>query len=117
MKYTQSIEFIKPIGWQWWTALAMVNIADIVSTHEGLKYSCVSELNPLLSDNPSLERLILHKILTIYLIYHTYPELRNYTVQQQYIKPMFWLLNVIVYNNLDVIQKVKDNPETCQKTK
>ena len=117
MKYTQSIEFIKPIDWQLWTALAVVNVADIVSTHEGLKYSCVSEVNPLLPDDPSLERLILHKISTIYLIYHTYPERKNYTVQQQYIKTMFWLLNVVVYNNLDVIQQAKDNPEICQKTK
>ena len=117
MKYTQSIEFTKPIDWQWWAAFAMINVADIASTYEGLKYSCVSEINPLLPDTPSLERLIFHKVSTSYLLYRMYPEWRNYTVQQGDIETMFWLLNVVVYNNLDVIQQAKDNPETCQKIK
>jgi len=117
LKYTQSIEFIKPIDWQWWTAFAMINVADIASTYEGLKYSCVSEVNPLLTKKPSLERLILHKISTIYLLYHEYPEWANYTVRQQDIETMFWLLNFVVYNNHDVVQYAKDNPEICQKTK
>tara|TARA_B100001093_G_scaffold260992_1_gene249403 strand:+ start:6852 stop:7139 length:288 start_codon:yes stop_codon:yes gene_type:complete len=95
----------------------MINVADIASTYEGLKYSCVSEVNPLLTKKPSLERLILHKISTIYLLYHEYPEWANYTVRQQDIETMFWLLNFVVYNNHDVVQYAKDNPEICQKTK
>ena len=117
MKYTQSIEFVKPIDLQWWTAFAVVNVADVVSTYEGLKYSCVSEVNPLLPNNPSLERLILHKISTIYLLYHAYPEWTNYTVRQQDIETMFWLLNVVVYNNHDVIQQAKEHPHICGKKK
>lgn len=39
----------------------LIHAADIKSTVEGLKYSCIRESNPLLPDVPHLDRLILHK--------------------------------------------------------
>ena len=38
-----------------------LNVLDVYTTHEGLKNPNVSEINPLLGKDPSLERIILHK--------------------------------------------------------
>ncbi len=38
-----------------------LQILDVLTTHEGMKYSCVKEINPLLPERPSLGRIIGHK--------------------------------------------------------
>lgn len=40
-----------------------LNVLDVYTTYEGLKNTNVSEVNPLLGKDPSLERLILHKVV------------------------------------------------------
>ena len=38
-----------------------INALDVYTSYEGLKNPNISEINPLLGKDPSLERLILHK--------------------------------------------------------
>ena len=39
-----------------------INALDVYTTYEGLKNPNISEINPLLGKDPSLEKLILHKV-------------------------------------------------------
>ena len=45
------------------------NAADIYTTHRAISGGYARELNPLLPDFPSLERLIIHKLLVNYMLY------------------------------------------------
>ena len=40
-----------------------LNALDVYTSYEGLKNPNISEVNPLLGKDPSLERLILHKVV------------------------------------------------------
>ena len=108
--FTQS-EFLQPADWWWWTALTLVNIGDVVSTNKATKYECVYEANPLLPKRPSLERLVAHKAVTLYPIYH--PEYNKYVVTNRDLKIATGFLAFVVYHNYKVIDKVKKYPEEC----
>ena len=108
--FTQS-DFIKPADWWWWTALTLVNIGDVVSTNKAMKYECVYEANPLLPKRPSLERLIAHKMVTLYPIYH--PDYNKYVVSDRDLKIATGFLAFVVYHNYKVIDKVKKYPKRC----
>ena len=45
----------------YWITFTALQILDVHSTHQGLKYDCVYEGNPLVGKKPHLDRLILHK--------------------------------------------------------
>ena len=106
-------EFLKPADWYWWTALTLVNIADVHSTYEALKYECVYEANPLLPKRPSLERLVLHKAVTLYPIYH--PDYNKYTVTNNELKWATAFLGLVAYHNYQTIDKIKKYPDRCPK--
>jgi len=40
-----------------------LEVLDVYSTHRGLKYNCVREINPILGNNPSLARMLTHKTI------------------------------------------------------
>ena len=40
-----------------------LQVADVYSTVEGLKYDCIVEANPLLPKVPHLDRLVIHKAI------------------------------------------------------
>ena len=42
-----------------------LNVLDVYTTHRGLKNEGVNERNPLLPKKPTLEELILHKIIVV----------------------------------------------------
>ena len=89
-------------------------MADVHSSYEAIKYECVYEANPLLPKKPSLQRLIGHKVVTLYPIYH--PDLNKYTVTNQDIKWATGFLALVVYHNYKLIDKVKKYPDLCPKT-
>ena len=47
-KYNLDLEFIEPADKRLWAIFTVLNVADIYTTHRGLKYTCVEEANPLL---------------------------------------------------------------------
>ena len=85
------------------------------STYEAVKYECVYEANPLLPKRPSLERLVVHKVITLYPIYH--PEYNQYTVTNKDLKWATGFLAFVVYHNYKLLDKVKKYPELCPKVK
>ena len=65
--YEEENKIFKDLVWyeeaspgQWYTFYALQAI-DVYSTHRGLKYNCVTELNPLLGEHPSILRMVSHK--------------------------------------------------------
>lgn len=78
-----------------------------------MKYECIYEANPLLPKRPSLERLIIHKAVTLYPIYH--PDWNKYIVTTEDLKWATGFLTLVVIHNYRVIDKVKKYPERCPK--
>ena len=104
-------EFLQPADWYWWVGLTLVNIADIDSTHKAMEYSCVYEANPLLPKRPSLERLVVHKAITLYPIYH--PDYNKYTVTNKDLKWATAFVGLVAYHNYKTIKKVQKYPDLC----
>jgi len=92
-----------------------MQIADVWSTHQGLKHSCVIEKNPILvsvtDEKPNGYELVTYKGIFVFPIYWI-----------NYHRPLTaWELmpaNIIstypVWNNLQVLDRVRDNPN-CPK--
>jgi len=81
-----------------------------------MKYECVRELNPLLSDKPELGDIIGLKVATLSWIS---PALAmNTTLTEEERQTVFMpgnaLMIAVVMNNLEVLQDVKNN-EKCKK--
>ena len=53
----------------YWITFTALQILDVHSTHQGLKYDCVYEGNPLVGKRPHLDRLILHKVVFLSPLY------------------------------------------------
>lgn len=112
-KYNLDLEFIEPADKSLWAIFTILNIADIYTTHRGLKYSCVEEANPLLGKRPSLARMIIHKSVVLYPIYN--PDYYKEQVTDKDVKASIWLLSAVVANNYRVVKKVEKYPGKCPK--
>ena len=73
-----------------------LNVLDIYTTHQGLKKPYVSEVNPLLGKDPSLEKLILHKIVFASLI--------SKHSSKRYIRGVNVILTMAVVNNYKFVK-------------
>ena len=85
------------------------------STNKAMQYECVYEANPLLPKRPSLERLVIHKAITLYPIYH--PDYNKYVVENRDVMWATGIIALVAYHNYNVIDKVKKYPEQCPKVK
>ena len=105
--------FLKPADWYWWTALTLANIADVHSTNKAMKYECIYEANPLLPKRPSLERLVAHKVIFLYPIYHQ--DYNKYTITNTDLKWATAFVGLVAYHNYKIVDKVKKYPDRCPK--
>ena len=70
-----------------------LNALDVYTSHQGLKTTNVSEENPLLGKDPSLERLILHKVVVgSFILNHS---------SKKYMKGINVLLTFTIINNYE----------------
>jgi hypothetical protein len=87
-----------------WIAFWTIQVLDVHSTHNGLKYSCIKEGNPLLPEVPSIGRMITHK--TVFLA--PYWMLQNEGI---FTKRDINFANIlgaaVVYNNYKLWDKAK----------
>ena len=104
-------KFLKPADWYWWAALTLVNIADVHSTHKAMEYECIYEANPLLPKRPSLERLVVHKAITLYPVYH--PDYNKYTITNRDLKWATAFVGLVAYHNYKTVDKVQKYPDLC----
>ena len=91
----------------------LVHAVDIYSTYKGLKYSCVSEANPIVGEHPSLAKLKLFKVGIISLLEamyggHPYEWQAFQTVSS-------YTTGVVVVNNFKVIREARNNPRCIKR--
>ena len=93
-----------------------LQVLDIWTTYEGMKYECVYETNPLLPRKPDLNDLVTHK--TKWLAWVPVVLQNNTTLtaeeKQDVFRPGNRMMIAVVFNNLIVLERVKKR-ENCKK--
>jgi len=92
-----------------------LQIVDIISTAEAVKYECIQEANPLLPNQPSYSDLIEHKIKWLFWTPYNindYGSLSNEEKEQVFV-PANWLMLGVVFNNLNLWRQAINDPN-CQ---
>ena len=87
----------------WWLFWSL-QIADVLTTKEGLKYDCVYESNPILPKVPHLDRLIIHKAVFLhpFIVFQKEDILSK---EDMLFPNLFGLF--VIHNNLKIIESAK----------
>tara|TARA_B100000519_G_C13831871_1_gene245348 strand:- start:16 stop:408 length:393 start_codon:yes stop_codon:yes gene_type:complete len=83
----------------------LLQVADVYYTYEGLKYDCVIEVNPLIGDHPSLDKMLITK--TAVLIPAFNYDYQRGNLNNRAFDSMNSLMALIIANNINVVQKAK----------
>ena len=82
----------------------LIQTLDVYSTYRGLKYPCVYEANPVLSESPSVAELVLFKVILIRLLKGLYDD-ETWEVFQ---KTSNYATGLAVLNNFQVMSDAKN---------
>ena len=94
------------------TNFLLIHALDVYSTYKGLKYSCISEANPLVGKYPSLAELIIFKVITITGLEALYGD---FSVEWDWFqKTSSYTTGAVVINNFQLTKEAKENPR-CKK--
>jgi hypothetical protein len=94
------------------TNFLIIHALDVYSTYKGLKYSCISEANPLVGKYPSLAELILFKVIMIAGFEAVYDD---FPVEWDFFqKTSSYMTGAVVINNYQITKEAKENPR-CKK--
>jgi len=88
-----------------WAMFWTLNVLDLLTTREGMKYDCVKEVNPLLPERPSTARILLHKGIILGVPYHRQNWRDNTSNETLFAANL--LTAVVVLNNYDVVNDAK----------
>ena len=87
----------------------LLNALDVHSTLKGLKYSCITEANPILPTVPHRDNLLIHKSIV----------LSSFFNLDRWADEEIWVMNLVmasvVINNYRIVNKSKKNPTGCPK--
>ena len=83
----------------------LLQVADVYYTYEGLKYDCVIEVNPLIGDHPSLDKMLITK--TAVLIPAFNYDYQRGNLNNRAFDSMNSLMALIIANNINVLKKAK----------
>ena len=89
---------------------AALQLVDIYTTHRGIKYRCVKEMNPFLGDRPTVPKMFAWKtiVLTPTIQYDT----KNNSLTKQTMSGVNKMMMLVIVNNNIVLNRAKRN---CQK--
>ena len=104
-EYTHRWELIDPPSNRDWTILIFLQIADIWTTHTGLKYDCVEEANPVFGKSPTVNDMFLYKVAI--LIPAIEYDRKNGHLNKASIQGTNTFMTFVIANNLNVIHKAK----------
>ena len=104
--FTRQLSIKDPIHPAVYYTFWALQIADIATTTEGMKWDCVYEGNPLLPSIPHRDRLILHKLLFLSPLDVMY-EFDMLTYEEMIFPFIF--TSYVVHNNLKVIDSAEKN--------
>ena len=60
-----SFTLVEPISNAQWASFVGLQLADIYTTYKGLKYDCVKELNPIVGERPSVQKMFFVKTVIL----------------------------------------------------
>ena len=96
-------EFKQPASRGHVTIYYLLQALDIYTTYYATtRFRCVTEQNPLLPSKPSVEEMMLLKLLPLYALHDT-----TKVVSDEELAQATGLMTVVVVNNVDVIQRAK----------
>jgi len=100
----------EPITLEQWSLFIALQFADIYTTYKGLQYECVKEINPLVGENPSVNRMFYTKVVILQ------PAIK-YDMDRGNLSPkvmseMNFLMSLVVLNNYKVWKRGATN---CKK--
>lgn len=88
-----------------WTIFVTLQVLDVYTTYRGLKYDCVSELNPIFGQRPSLDRMVLTKLAILYPAVEY--DIARGNWQQKDIRSVNTFMAFVVGNNLTVMREAE----------
>ena len=93
-----------------WSLFIALQVLDVYTTERALQYSCVQEVNPILGKSPTVNDIILLKVLLLGpALYYTN---KVETITDQSLAGANYMMTAVVANNFDVWAEAKD---TCYK--
>ena len=101
---------VEPITNLQWASFVSLQLFDIYTTYRGLQYNCVKELNPLVGERPSVQKMFFVKtvILTPAIEY----DLKREVLDQKVMNEINFLMALVIGNNYNVWRRADKN---CQK--
>ena len=112
LQYTQ-FDFIEPAHWTSYAMSFALQYGDIYYTNKALQYECVYEVNPILGKRPSWERLVAHKVITLWPVYH--PKWNKYILTDKDLHQVNMFMALVIMHNKRVVDKVERNIQRCPK--
>jgi len=85
---------------------------DIYTTYKGLQYNCVRELNPIIGDQPSVQKMFFIKSTVLIPAFQA--DVNNDVLTKDTMRRMNMLMAVVVGNNNTVRNRAKRN-SNCTK--
>tara|TARA_Y100000996_G_C22114926_1_gene475582 strand:- start:4 stop:564 length:561 start_codon:yes stop_codon:yes gene_type:complete len=89
---------------------AALQVLDIYTTYNALKYNCVREVNPILGDSPTVAKMFAVK--TLVLIPAIEADIKNERLQRHTMRQVNTMMALVITNNNFVGNRAKRN---CQK--
>ena len=103
---------IEPASSLSWLVFGTLQLLDVYSTVEAVKYDCIYEMNPLLSKKPELHEIIVLK--TLILVPGLFVHQRNNLITDEELQGANYLMSTIIANNFHVWDHAKTN---CNKNR
>ena len=88
-----------------WTIFYALQILDVYTTYDGLKYDCVEEANPIFGKNPTVEKMLATKFIIIYPAVQN--DIKNGLWQRKDIRNVNTFMSIVVANNINVSSKAR----------
>jgi len=90
-----------------WTIFWALQVLDIYTTAEAVKYNCIVEINPLLPDRPSYQQLILTK--GIILVPAMLRNNDSYNLKHKEMDRTNFMQTIVVSNNFYLLNDARQN--------
>ena len=104
-QYTLHLELIDPPTPRDWTVFVTLQLLDIYTTHRGLKYDCVRELNPIIGEQPTIPTMLTVK--TLILIPAIENDYTNGKLTQKSIRSVNGFMSLVVGNNYNTLRRAQ----------
>ena len=100
----RSLRFREPVSKELVYTFWVLQALDVYTTNEGMKWDCVTEVNPLLPEVPHLDRILLHKFVFLTPFYQLEKE-KLISNQEMWFPLVFSAY--VVHNNFKVINRAE----------